>query len=292
MAKARKIITILLIVCMFLGIFSIGSWIVTGNPPQLLNALFPAKSRTVLILGMDNGGLRSDVMMVAFINGRTGNVDIVSIPRDTKVRIGKLTSAHAIGGVEQTKETIEELLDIEIDNYVKFSFQTFNDVVDALGGVDYYVPQDMYHNDPTQDLLINLKEGMQHLDGDEAQQLVRFRGYPMGDEQRIKVQQDFIKELVKQKANLGIVFRLPDLISKVGETVETDIPQNQWLGLGNVALKMDKTSVSTYQMPGSAQYIGRVSYYLQDEKETEKLIDEILERQKARTKPKKEEVEG
>ena len=282
MAKARKIITILLIVCMFLGIFSIGSWIVTGNPPQLLNALFPAKSRTVLILGMDNGGLRSDVMMVAFINGRTGNVDIVSIPRDTKVRIGKLTSAHAIGGVEQTKETIEELLDIEIDNYVKFSFQTFNDVVDALGGVDYYVPQDMYHNDPTQDLLINLKEGMQHLDGDEAQQLVRFRGYPMGDEQRIKVQQDFIKELVKQKANLGIVFRLPDLISKVGETVETDIPQNQWLGLGNVALKMDKTSVSTYQMPGSAQYIGRVSYYLQDEKETEKLIDEILERQKAR----------
>ena len=291
MTKARKIIIILLVGLMFLGIFSIGSWIITGNPPQLLNALFPAKSRTVLILGMDNEGLRSDVMMVAFINGRTGNVDIVSVPRDTKVRIGKLTSAHAIGGVEQTKETIEELLDIEIDNYVKFSFKTFNDVVDALGGVDYYVPQDMYHNDPTQDLLINLKEGMQHLDGDKAQQLVRFRGYPMGDEQRIKVQQDFIKELVKQKANLGLVFKLPGLISKVGETVETDIPQNQWLGLGNVALKMDKTSVGTYQMPGVAQYIGRVSYYLQDEKETEKLMAEIIERQNAATKPKKEQVE-
>ena len=291
MTKARKIITILLVVCMFLGIFSIGSWIITGNPPQLLNALFPAKSRTVLILGMDNEGLRSDVMMVAFVNGRTGNVDIVSVPRDTKVRIGKLTSAHAIGGVEQTKETIEELLDIKIDNYVKFSFKTFNDVIDSLGGVDYYVPQDMYHNDPTQDLLINLKEGMQHLDGDKAQQLVRFRGYPMGDEQRIKVQQDFIKELVKQKANLGLVFRLPGLISKIGETVETDIPQNQWLGLGNVALKMDKNSISTYQMPGGAQYIGRVSYYLQDERETKELIDEILERQKARTKPKKETSE-
>ena len=290
MTKARKIITILLVVCMLLGVCSIGSWVITGNPPQLLNALFPAKSRTVLILGMDNGGFRSDVMMVAFINGRTGNVDIVSIPRDTKVRIGKLTSAHAIGGVEQTKETIEELLDIEIDNYVKFSFKTFNDVVDALGGVDYYVPQDMYHNDPTQDLLIDLEEGMQHLDGDKAQQLVRFRGYPMGDEQRIKVQQDFIKELVKQKANLGLIFKLPGLISKIGETVETDIPQSQWLGLGNVALKMDKNGVSTYQMPGGAQYIGRVSYYLQDERETKKLIEEILERQRARTKPVKEEV--
>ena len=73
--------------------------------------------------------------------------------------------------------------------------------------------------------------------------------------------------------------------------METDIPQSQWLGLGNVALKMDKNAISTYQMPGSAQYIGRVSYYLQDERETKELIEEILERQKARTKPVKEETD-
>ncbi len=290
MTKIRKVVIILLVALMFLGIFSIGSWIITGNPPQIFSFLSPSKSRTVLVMGMDNGGLRSDVMMVAFINEKTGNVDIVSIPRDTKVRTGKLTSAHAIGGVEQTKETIEALLDIKIDNYVKFSFKTFNDVVDALGGVDYYVPQDMYHNDPTQDLLIDLEEGMQHLDGDKAEQLVRFRGYPMGDEQRIQVQQDFIKELVKQKLNPGILFKIPGLTKKIGETVETDIPEGEWLGITSIALKMDGDSMNTYQMPGGAQYIGRVSYYLQDEAETKKLMTEIIERQNSKTKPKKEKT--
>lgn len=289
MKIVRKIVHILLVGFMLLGMFTVGSWVITGNSPQMLNALFPTESRTVLILGMDNEGLRSDVMMVAFINGKIGNVDIVSVPRDTKVRTGKLTSVHAIGGVEQTKKTIEELLGIEIDNYVKFSFKTFNEVVDALGGVDYYVPQDMYHNDPTQDLLIDLKEGMQHLDGDKAEQLVRFRGYPMGDEQRIQVQQDFIKELVKQKLSPETLLKLPALTKTIGETVETDVPEGEWIGIGSIALKMENDSINTYQMPGGAQYIGRVSYYLQDEAETKQLMEEILERQKATKKQEKTE---
>ena len=288
MTKARKIVTIVLIGLMLFGIYTIGSWVITGNPPQLLSTVFPAKSRTVLVLGMDNGGLRSDVMMVAFINGKTGNVDIVSIPRDTKVRTGKITSVHAIGGVEQSIETVEALLDIKIDNYVKFSFKTFTDVVDALGGVDYYVPQDMYHDDPTQDLLINLKEGKQHLNGEEAEQLVRFRGYPMGDEQRIKVQQDFIKELVKQNLNPTILAKIPVLTATIGKTVETDIPEGEWASVASVAFKMDKESLNTHQMPGGAKYINGASYYLQDEAETNKLISEILDRQTANTKPKKE----
>ncbi len=283
MKKFRKIITFLLIILMIFGIYTIGSWIITGNPPQFLSNLFPAKSRTVLILGMDNEGLRSDVMMVAFMNSNTGNIDLVSIPRDTMVKIGgktyKINSAYAVGKLEQSKETVENLLGIEIDSYVKFSFDTFSNVIDILGGVDYNVPQDMYYNDPYQDLHINLKAGYQHLNGDQAQQLVRFRHYPMGDEDRIKVQQDFIKELIKQKLKPSVIAKIPTLVGEIGKTVETDVPQSEWLGVANIALKMNKDSLSTYQMPGTAQTISGLSYYVQDKTESKKLIEELLQKQ-------------
>ena len=282
MKKVYKIITFLLIGLLIFGIYTVGAWVIGGKPPQYLVNLFPTKSRTVLILGMDNEGLRSDVMMLAFMNGDTGNVDIVSVPRDTMVKIGgktyKINSAYAVGRLEQTKKTVENILNIEIDNYVKFSFDTFSTVIDALGGVDYNVPQDMYYKDEWQDLHIDLKAGYQHLDGDKAQQLVRFRHYPMGDEDRIKVQQDFLKELVRQKLNMSVVFKAPSLVKEIGRTVETDIPQNEWFGLASYALKMDSQSVSTYQMPGTAQTIGGLSYYVQDKSESKKLISEILQK--------------
>ena len=162
---------------------------------------------------------------------------------------------------------------------MKFSSDTFRRVIDALGGVDYYVPQDMYYVDPVQDLYIDLEEGQQHLDGAKAEQLVRFRQYPMGDEDRIKVQQDFIKTLVKQKLNASILAKLPALADEIGKCVETDIPASQWLPLANVARKMDGDSLSTYQLPGGAQRINKASYYVADEEETSSLIEQIKERQ-------------
>ena len=111
------------------------------------------------------------------------------------------------------------------------------------------------------------------------------------DIKRIEVQQDFIKELVKQKLNPGILAKIPALTKTIGETVETDIKESEWSSFASIALKMDKDSLNTYQMPGGARYISGASYYLQDEAETKKLIGEILERQKSNTKPKKEEPE-
>lgn len=280
----RKLFVVLFIFFIAVGVYFAGYWIVTGNPPNMLSEISSGvDNKTVLIMGMDKGGTRSDVMMVAFINGKTGSVDILSIPRDTKVKINsktyKINSAYAIGEEELAISTVEELLGISIDNYVKITFDTFRNVIDALGGVDYYVPQDMKYSDPYQDLYIDLKEGMQHLDGDKAEQLVRFRNYPMGDLKRIEVQQDFLKELVKQKLNPSILLKLPALVNEIGNCVETDIPSSQWMGYANLARKMTADSVRTYEMPRSLNDNTGVSYVIINEAETEKLIAEIQARQ-------------
>ncbi len=275
----RKMFLILLVIFIATGGYVAGSWIINGKPPAVLTTVFPCESRTVLVMGMDSGGLRSDVMMVVFINGENGDVNILSIPRDTMVKIGKRTykinSAHAVGGPEQSVETVENLLDIKIDNYVKFSFETFRSVIDALGGVNYDVPQDMQYSDPVQDLEIDLKAGKQHLDGDKAEQLVRFRHYPMGDEDRIKVQQDFVKELIKQKLSPGTLLRIPSVINAVKKTVETDLPQSEWFSVASVIFKMNSESLATHQMPGGAKRVNGLSYYIQDKAETAELIEEI-----------------
>ncbi len=279
MKAFRRIFILLLILFIGTGAYVAGSWAVTGKPPSFFTKALPAPSKTMLIMGMDNEGLRSDVMIVAFINGDTGDVNLLSVPRDTRVKIGnrryKINSAYAVGGQEQTIESVENLLDIKIDNYVKFSFETFRNVIDAIGGVDYDVPQDMKYSDPVQGLKINLKAGLQHLDGDKAEQLVRFRHYPMGDEDRIKVQQSFIKELVRQKLNPAFLLKIPALIGTIEKNIETDLPKSEWLPIASVALKMHESSLVTHQMPGGAQRISGISYYIQNEKETAALIEEI-----------------
>ena len=172
----------------------------------------------VAVFGTDEDGFRADVNMVVSFNTTTKELHMISVPRDTRVvltddmidylekedeyvpnRNGvygqcKLTEVHAYAGKGNrcafSVAMLEELLDVEIDYYVKFDLTAFKKVVDAVGGVDFYVPMNMYWDmTDTGGPLINLREGMQHLDGDKAEQLVRFRdGYAQKDLKRIEVQ--------------------------------------------------------------------------------------------------------
>ena len=180
----------------------------------------------VAVLGTDEDGFRADVNMLVSFNTTTKELHMISVPRDTRVVMTdemirhlykegayipqqngvygqcKLTELHAYAG-EGNRSTfsvamMEELLGVSIDYYIKFDLTAFRQVVDAVGGVDFYVPQDMYWDmTDTGGPLINLKEGMQHLDGAKAEQLVRFRdGYVQKDLKRIEVQQEFIMALI------------------------------------------------------------------------------------------------
>lgn len=268
----RAVLSVILMIFLIVGVYSVGSFVATGS----LMSFFGSPEKVVLVMGTDNAGLRTDVLMLGFINGKNKSIDVVSIPRDTQVKIGKryykINSAYAIGQEEQTIETVENLLGVEIDGYVKFSFETFRQTIDAIGGVNFDVPQDMFYEDPYQDLYIDLKAGPQHLNGEQAEGLVRYRRYPTGDEGRIAVQQEFIKAIIKQKANPLTLLRLPAIISTLGEHIDTDLSGNDVIELAGIAMRSGTKGFNTYQLPGIAKMQYGASYYICDKTETAELV--------------------
>lgn len=270
----RKIISGLLIIFLVSGVYTMGSFIFVGST----NILTGGNKQTVLVMGTDKDGLRTDVLMLAFVNSRKKKIDIISIPRDTQVKIGskyhKINSAYAIGKEEQTIETVENLLGVEIDDYVKFTVETFRDTIDALGGVKFTVQQDLFYEDPYQDLYIDLKAGRQHLNGKEAEGLVRYRGYPTADLGRIAVQQEFIKELIKQKANPLTLLRAPLLVKAFEKNIDTSLNESEVVNLALAAVKAGSDGIITQQLPRSSA-VNQYSYFVHDSAQTAALIAEI-----------------
>lgn len=229
-------------------------------------------SYNVLMLGVDGGGKRTDTIMLLSVQGK--EVHITSIPRDTRVKIGKnhqkINAALPTGGVPMLVEAVREVTGAPIHYYAKVDFDGFVEIIDQLGGVDFDVPQDMQYSDPAQGLEINLKQGYQHLNGEQAIQLCRFRKYPTADIGRTQVQQQFIKAVIDQKLNLGNLFKLPGVVKSVGEHVETNFQMRDLfslIGIGDVQL---------HQMPGEGKYIGKVSYFVQNKSETYAMFEQYF----------------
>ncbi len=161
--------------------------------PQLEKPL--ADRINFLIIGSDKGGANTDVLMFVSYDKADNKIKITSIPRDTRALVnGKNRKINACLAIEETSFAGNH------QGYYRGAHPLlceggpagFKSIVDILDGVDFYVPRDMKYSDPSQNLYINLKEGMQHLDGDKAEQLVRFRRYVQGDHERIKVQREFV----------------------------------------------------------------------------------------------------
>ena len=150
-----------------------------------------------------------------------------------------------------TIEAIKRLTGVpEINHYIEFNTQAFRDTIDALDGVDFNVPRNMFYEDPEQGLYINLKKGEQHLDGKKAEQLVRFRGYPMGDIDRVKVLQDFVKAVAEQKLNVGIIEKVPELFGVVGESLRTDLEMSDIVKYTYNLADLKPENIHLHNLPG------------------------------------------
>ena len=200
--------------------------------------------KNVLIMGTDESGLRADVIMIASFSDSDGAVNITSIPRDTRIQTerggAKINSSLGTGGVDHTIKKVKEVSGVKIHDFVKVNFKAVEEIVDKLGGIKFYVPQDMDYDDPYQNLSIHLKEGEQRLSGDEALQLLRFRNYPMADIQRTKVQRDFLKAAFDQKAKFIYVFRIPSIMNSISKNMETSISSTE--ALSYVMMVNDKSA--------------------------------------------------
>lgn len=233
----------------------------------------------ILVLGVDVEARLTDVMMLCQIDTVNHKMNMLSIPRDTRVsingRMAKINSAYH-SGVEQTIKSVKELTSLPIHYYYLINTAAFRDAIDALDGVDFEVPQDMDYEDPLQNLYIHLKEGYQHLDGDKAEQLVRFRRYPNGDLDRIEVQHEFFSALVEQKLAAKYVLKIPELYSVISENSSTNMRVVDMLSAGKQLLGIDKSDYTTYTIPGEGKTIDGISYFVAYPNELNQLVSTVF----------------
>ena len=246
-----------------------------------------------MLMGLDKGGTRTDVMILGQLNFSDGEINMLQIPRDTYVRDNgrydrKINSAYGLEKEKTVFKEVRQLTGIPVDKYVIVDTAGFRDLIDTIGGVDFNVPQDMNYDDPYQDLHIHLKKGWQHLDGDKAEQLVRFRSYPEGDIARMRVQSDFIQATIDELFSLVNVFKINDLVEDVSKFIDTNFTVNELITYAPYIFSTEREKIMTHQLAGSPQYIGGGSYVVPDYAENARIREEhftpsILSEEKGKT---------
>jgi LCP family protein required for cell wall assembly len=235
----------------------------------------------VLLLATDESGLRTDTIMLASFDSNRHLLNILSIPRDTRLIIGKhaqkINAAFALGDKnnrqDNTIKYVKELTGLPINYYAVIHPKGFRDVIDSLGGVYIDVPIRMYYSDPDQDLLIDLKPGYQKLDGKKAEQFTRFRSYPTGDLGRVDAQRKFIEALFEQKLKPEYILKSGELFNKISKSVNTNFKMSDIPLLIKLLQPMNKDSLRTFEMPGGPQMVSGISYVISDVPKTRELIN-------------------
>ncbi len=205
----------------------------------------------ILLIGCDDGNGNADTIMIANYDTTDSTCNLVSVPRDTIIArswstFPKLNAAYGAGGATLVSQELSYTLGIPIDYYVTVDLTAFEDLVNELGGLDYYVPEDMYHDDEA-GFIIDLQEGYQHLDGYQTLQLVRYRGYVNADIGRTYVQQDVLKELAKKALSWNSLTSVNAFIGIFNEKVDTSLSLADMLYLAQSAIYVDISSGITTQ---------------------------------------------
>lgn len=263
------------------------------------------KPLSIVILGSDTrpetGSLNTDVIMVAVANPQTKKVTMVSIPRDTRVRIPgysdyhKINSVYANGeaerrraerndevptedGISLTKKTLSEILGIPINHYVALDFNGFKAVIDELGGIEVNVDRRLVYDDPTDGTHINLQPGLQVLNGEQALGYVRHRHdnrgtkYYSSDFDRNRRQQEVIRAVIDKVGSLEGLTKIFAIMEVGAKHIHTDLSKDQIIGLAYDFKGLNSSMVTT--LDNGAYWQGGYTYL---EKEKLELIRSSLQ---------------
>jgi len=221
----------------------------------------------LLLLGMrgegdPNGGLLSDSIILVSIQKSTGKIALISIPRDLYVTIpgteqkAKINAAHACGeekkpgggGIIYSKAIVSEVTGLYIDYAVSVDHQAFKEAVDAIGGIDIYLDKPFIEDKQfTNELVLNLPAGENHLDGETALFYVRSR-YTTSDFDRMKRQQRVLVSVKNKVLSMGVLanpVRVFSLLDILGRNVRTDMGANEIQQMISFAAKADASSIKT-----------------------------------------------
>ena len=235
----------------------------------------------VVLMGVDRreGDIgRSDTLMLAAVDEEHARVSVLSIPRDTRIDLGrgygydKINHAYAFGGHTLTLSAVGSLVGVPVTHYILIDTSAFERIVDAVGGVDIDVEKRMYYEDPWDDhggLVIDLAPGEQHMNGAQAIQYVRYRDGE-GDIGRIGRQQHFLRALLTQFLSPQVLPRIAAVIDEVKNAVETDLTTRQLLSFAKLLKDVEENGPSMQMVEGAPAYLGDVSYWIPDIMETRK----------------------
>ena len=295
----RKIFLIILIICAIAGIVFAkkvndldGNWmaVLLGHNKETVKNL---DTLQILVMGESTG--MSDTIIVCSYNPNTQKASMLSIPRDTYVTNGnyKYSAQNKINYVysggetpEKTVEAVNELTGLDIKYYILVDTEALRKLVDLIGGVEFYVPRDMNYDDDGQDLHIHLEEGYQTLNGEQAEQVARFRHnndgssysseYGNEDYGRMRTQRDLIIAVAKQTIKLKNVTEIGNIINIMKEDVKTNVDFNSLIDYIPYAVNMNLDTVQTAQLPGESRLEHGGWLFFHDEEETLKVVDELF----------------
>ena len=275
----------------------------TTDEGALQNMFKPPARTTFLMMGLDQNNALSDIIMVGCFDRDTHKLTLISIPRDTYVVLSKPTlqaikdagrhapadgvmkinAIHSYAGQELgsklLKEKLEEILAVRLDYTVEISIEAFKKIVDDVNGVDMEIPKPgLHYNDPTQNLVINIPSGMQHLNGDDAEGVVRYRAtYRNGDLDRIEVEHTFLKNLFAQVLNKDtLMSNAPQLLATFMSYVKTDFPMTELPKYLPYVKDIHSEDLVTYTLPNTPEYVGDISYVMVNEDETKSMVDDVF----------------
>ena len=256
-------------------------------------AAFPGQREIVILgLGLDRNwtrrnqmytkNARTDTLMVIRLDLETRRVAVLSIPRDTWVKLagrrghGKINSAHALGGVETAKQTVEELLGIHIDHYIVIKQEAIEKAVDGIGGLSLNVEKDMDYDDNWGHLHIHLKQGLQHLNGSEVVGYMRFRHDPEGDFGRMRRQQQVVRAVARELRKSSTIRHVPGLMKVINEYIKTDLEPKQRIALARLFHNVKLDDVLTATLPCDSGVVNGISYVFPFKEDMEALTDWLL----------------
>ena len=250
----------------------------------------------VLVLGIseDITSKLTDTIILGGYNPETQKAFMVSIPRDTFVGTNEATASgwdkiNALYQKDITKtiKAVEERTGINIDKYVVVRNTMLPALVNAVGEVEFDVPINMDYDDPTQDLHIHLKKGVQMINGDEAEQLLRFRhnndgsSYPTewgdNDYGRMRTQREFIKVVAKQLISINNVGTLKGIAEAIFANLETNMSITDMIGYIPYAINFNVDDIRMEQLPGSGATLNKLSFYKASYTRSKKLMEELVE---------------
>ncbi len=199
----------------------------------------------------------TDTMLLLRFDPQNRRLAVLSVPRDTRTEIeghgiDKINVANVYGGPALSAKATSDLLGgVQIDRYVRINVQGVQKLVDALGGVNVYVPKDIKYRDDSQHFYVNLKAGSQHLDGDQALQLLRFRYDGYGDIGRIQRQQMVMRALMEQALNPSTLGRIPSILSVIQSHLDTNLSVEELVALVGFATQLTRSNVDMLMVPGN-----------------------------------------